>query len=147
MLSGDQTGFDLTKRATFGLFTPVTIRFSDTDALGHVNNVATAAYVEAARALAQHALQQPAPTTSAEARLAWAFRKVVLRQPSSAEASVLASSLKKMRSMYAADASAAAALLKVGESPRDESLDAVDHAALTAVCLMILNLDEALTKQ
>ena len=46
---GDQTGFDLTKRATYGLFPPVTIRFSDTDALGHVNNVATAAYVEAAR--------------------------------------------------------------------------------------------------
>ncbi|MFM9939154.1 MAG: acyl-CoA thioesterase [Hyphomicrobiaceae bacterium] len=45
----DQTSFDLTKRGTFRLFTPVTIRFSDTDALGHVNNVATAAYVESAR--------------------------------------------------------------------------------------------------
>ncbi|MGE0699974.1 MAG: acyl-CoA thioesterase [Hyphomicrobiaceae bacterium] len=41
--------FDLTRRATFGLFTPVTIRFSDTDMLGHVNNVATAAYFEAGR--------------------------------------------------------------------------------------------------
>lgn len=45
----DQTSFDLTKRSTFRLFTPVTIRFSDTDALGHVNNVATAAYVESGR--------------------------------------------------------------------------------------------------
>jgi len=41
--------FDLTKRATYGLFTPVTIRFSDTDMLGHVNNVATASYFEAGR--------------------------------------------------------------------------------------------------
>lgn len=45
----DQKTFDLTKRATFSMFTPVTIRFSDTDMLGHVNNVATAAYFEAGR--------------------------------------------------------------------------------------------------
>ena len=40
---------DLTSRAGYPLFTPVTIRFSDTDKLGHVNNVAIAAYFEAAR--------------------------------------------------------------------------------------------------
>ena len=45
----DQKTFDLTKRATFTHFTPVTIRFSDTDMLGHVNNVATSAYFEAGR--------------------------------------------------------------------------------------------------
>ncbi len=45
----DQKTFDLTKRSTFGLMTPVTIRFSDTDMLGHINNVATSAYFEAAR--------------------------------------------------------------------------------------------------
>jgi acyl-CoA thioester hydrolase len=45
----DQQAFDLTRRETFGLFTPVTIRFSDTDMLGHVNNVAVAAYFEAGR--------------------------------------------------------------------------------------------------
>jgi acyl-CoA thioester hydrolase len=41
--------FDLTRRATFGLFTPVTIRFCDTDMLGHVSNVSVAAYFEAGR--------------------------------------------------------------------------------------------------
>ncbi len=45
----DQQAFDLTRRTTFGLFTPVTIRFSDTDMLGHVNNVAVSAYFEAGR--------------------------------------------------------------------------------------------------
>jgi acyl-CoA thioester hydrolase len=45
----DQRAFDLTQRATFAMFTAVTIRFSDTDMLGHINNVATAAYFEAAR--------------------------------------------------------------------------------------------------
>jgi len=44
-----EKAFDLTRRATFKLFTPVTIRFSDTDMLGHVNNVAVAAYFEAGR--------------------------------------------------------------------------------------------------
>ena len=38
-------------------------------------------------------------------------------------------------------------LLTVGDMPRDESLDAAEHAALTAVCLAILNLDEALTRE
>ena len=45
----DQRRFDLTHRATHRLLTPVTIRFSDTDKLGHVNNVAISAYFEAAR--------------------------------------------------------------------------------------------------
>lgn len=40
---------DLTRRETFRHWTPVTIRFCDQDPLGHVNNVALAAYVEAAR--------------------------------------------------------------------------------------------------
>lgn len=45
----DQTARDLTKRDTFRLITPVTIRFCDTDMLGHVNNVAMASFIEAAR--------------------------------------------------------------------------------------------------
>lgn len=40
---------DLTRRDSFRHWTPVTIRFCDQDSLGHVNNVALAAYVEAAR--------------------------------------------------------------------------------------------------
>ena len=45
----DQSTKDLTRRSTFELFTPVTIRFCDTDKLGHVNNVSIASYVEAGR--------------------------------------------------------------------------------------------------
>jgi acyl-CoA thioester hydrolase len=40
---------DLTQRSSFGHWVPVTIRFSDQDSLGHVNNVAVAAFVEAGR--------------------------------------------------------------------------------------------------
>ncbi len=42
---------------------------------------------------------------------------------------------------------AAQKLLSVGESKRDETLDSVEHAAYTALCSAILNLDEALTKE
>lgn len=44
-------GFDLTRRETFSDFTPVTIRFSDQDSMGHVNNVSFGAYIEAARTM------------------------------------------------------------------------------------------------
>ena len=43
------TEFDLTRRATFAHWTPVTIRYSDQDAMAHVNNTALATYIEAAR--------------------------------------------------------------------------------------------------
>jgi acyl-CoA thioester hydrolase len=45
------TAIDLTARSSFKHFTPVTIRFSDQDSMGHVNNVSFAAYVEAARTI------------------------------------------------------------------------------------------------
>ena len=48
-MNKDSPSPDLTKRASFIHWTPVTIRFSDQDSLGHVNNVAVAAFVEACR--------------------------------------------------------------------------------------------------
>lgn len=45
---------DLTIRASFNHWTSVTIRFSDQDPLGHVNNVAVGAYVEASRTILIH---------------------------------------------------------------------------------------------
>ncbi len=40
---------DLTQAETFRHWTPVSLRFSDEDSMGHINNVAYAAYVEQAR--------------------------------------------------------------------------------------------------
>lgn len=45
----DQPDFDLTDRATYAHWSPVTIRFSDQDSLAHINNVALAQYFEVAR--------------------------------------------------------------------------------------------------
>jgi len=102
-------------------------------------------YVEAARMLAQRVLEKEKLTTSD--RIAAAFRLVTARKPASEEMGILVKSFERMKTNYAADRKAAEKLLKVGESPRNQQLDVVEHAAMTSLCMLILNLDEALTKQ
>ncbi len=48
-MNKDKSSIDLTSRSSFSHWTPVTLRFSDQDSLGHVNNVAVAAFVESGR--------------------------------------------------------------------------------------------------
>jgi hypothetical protein len=54
---------------------------------------------------------------------------------------------EKQFAVYKADEKAAVASLKVGASKRDQTLPVVEHAAFSAVCLAILNLDESLTRE
>ena len=67
----EQAGeIDLTARETFPHWTPVTIRYSDQDGMGHVNNVAFAAYVEAARTMVLKDLMDRFPEPAVEFVLA-----------------------------------------------------------------------------
>lgn len=102
-------------------------------------------YVEAARALAQRVLL--AKRGDEDAALVDAFRRVTFRVPDANEHALLKTQLAKLRAQQAADPAAAMKLLAVGESKRDESLEATEHAAWTGLCLMLLNLDEAVTKE
>ena len=102
-------------------------------------------FVEAARALAERAIRDGGSTS--EGRLALAFRRATCRPPTAAEAAILREAYARQRELMAADPQAAARLLAVGESPRDPAIDPAEHAALTQVCLLILNLDEVLTKE
>jgi hypothetical protein len=101
-------------------------------------------FVEAARALAERVLTVEA---SEEQRVELAFRRVLARKPSVEELAIFRSALKRLRGQYAADGDAARKLLAVGESKRNEKLDVTEHAAFTGLCNLILNLDEALTKE
>src|SRR5947209_4442103 len=101
-------------------------------------------YVEAARMLAQRVLEQG---LSPEESIAAAFRLAVSRRPTAQEAGILLATHKRLHGQFAADPRAAEKLLSAGETPRDTRLDVADHAALTAVCTLILNLDETLTRQ
>ena len=84
---------------------------------------------------------------SLDDRLAFAFRQAVGRRPTDRDMTALRLAYKRQVPFYADDARAAKALVSVGASPRDESLDLTEHAALSAVCLAILNLDETLTRE
>jgi hypothetical protein len=101
-------------------------------------------WVEAARVLAERSMKTAGDL---DGRLAHAFRRVLGRQPTPYDLEALARMHARQREIYAADTVAARALVAVGESPRDASLDPTEHAALAAVCLAILNLDETLTRE
>jgi len=101
-------------------------------------------YVEAARKLAERIMSEAGPT--ADERIALAFRLATARQPSANELAVLKQTFKDQWAFFRADAGAAAKLLKVGEAPRNEKLDAAELAAWTTVASVILNLDETVTK-
>jgi hypothetical protein len=102
-------------------------------------------FIEAARGLAQRIMTTAGSST--EQRVDTAFKLVIGRRPSEGEHKVLLAGLDRLKKQYAADAESAKKLLSVGESKRDETLDASSHAAYTALCLEIFNLDEALTKE
>jgi hypothetical protein len=101
-------------------------------------------YLEAARALAERALRHGGQ--KADARLDFAFRRVLARHPDKDEKKMLRASLDKQLARFQSDLKAAETFLTTGASPRDMKLDTAEHAAYAAVCLGILNLDEALTK-
>jgi hypothetical protein len=111
-------------------------------ALATMNDVT---YVEAARALAQLALQSAGESDRERIRLV--YRRVLGRQPKDEEWPILLGSVARLRDEYARDTTAAEQLLAAGESPRDESLDTAEHAAYAAFSLAVLNLDETLTKE
>jgi hypothetical protein len=111
-------------------------------ALNLLNDVT---YVEAARMLAQRVLKEASPTH--EARLQRAFRLVLSRAPTAAEARILNDSLAQHLAKYRADPAAARKLLTIGEAKADPKLDPAALAAYVAVCSLILNLDETLTKE
>ena len=101
------------------------------------------AYVEAARALAQRVMIERASPAD---RLTMAFRLTTSRRPTALEQQILLDRLSWLHDQYRDAPADAAALLAVGESARDDSLDPVEHAAYTGLCTLILNLDEVLTK-
>lgn len=102
------------------------------------------AFVEAARVMAQ-GVSVAAETDGA--RLEYAFRLLTARRPTAKEAAVLLARLGKLRAQFAAEPAAAEKLAAVGEAARPVTLDAVEHAAWTALCSLIMNLDEALSKE
>ena len=105
-------------------------------------------YVEAARTLAQTALQ--ADFSSDAERLNSIMQRVLSREATPAEQSVLLGGLQRNLQMFAQSVdkqNETLQLLSAGQSPRDSQIDAELHASWTVVCLTILNLDETLNHE
>lgn len=111
-------------------------------ALNLLNDVT---YVEAARALAERVLRTSG--INAESRIEQVFRLVTARKPRPVELQVLLAGLERHRTHYQRDRAAAENLIRTGESKPDAKLDVAELAAYTAVCSMILNLDEVVTRE
>ena len=101
-------------------------------------------WVEAARVLAANALKTQ---STPELRVIFAFRQILSRPPGERELQTLLSALSKQHAIFENDPVAAQKSLSAGATPPDTSLSTTEHAALAAVCLGILNLDEALTRE
>jgi hypothetical protein len=101
-------------------------------------------FVEAARALAQRVLKEggAAPREQMD-RL---YLRLLARTPRDEERAVADRSLTELLAYYREHQDDAKKLLAVGESKRDESLDAATHAAWTMLANQLMNLDEALNK-
>ncbi len=100
-------------------------------------------FVEAARVFAQRLIQAE---SDAAKRIDLGFRLATARLATEREKSVLAGILADQRKRFQANPESATQFLAVGESTRDESIDAIEHAAWMVVAQMILNLDETLTR-
>jgi hypothetical protein len=96
-------------------------------------------FVEAARVLAEHLVRQYPRDPAARHREA--FRRLAGRAPDAREAAILARAYEEQQRAYAADRTAAEALLGVGEAPHDATLPVAEVAATANVTSLIMNFD------
>jgi len=100
-------------------------------------------FTEAARVFAQQLLAQPGSTAQ---RLDAAFLRALGRPAAEAEQASLHRFLFQQREEFRRDPAQAEALLAAGIAPRPAQADAVELAAWTCVCRVILNLHESITR-
>ncbi len=102
-------------------------------------------FVEAARALAVRAAVRDAADDVA--RVEWLFTAVTARRPGPEEVETLVRLIADQRTRFRGRPEAAKQLLSVGQSPIDERVDVVEQAAWTALASVLLNTDEAITRE
>jgi hypothetical protein len=101
-------------------------------------------FVEAARILAQKALQRGEAST--DQRCDFLARRLLSRPFRSEELTVVSQSLDNLLSYYREHPQDAQELLRVGEAPLDQAIDPSTLAAWTMLCNQLMNLDEVLNK-
>lgn len=102
-------------------------------------------YVEASRMLAQRMMLEGGATP--EERLTFAYRVITSRKPTADELSVLVPLYQSQLAVYQTDKEGATKLVSYGDSKRNETLDVSELAAWTMMANLVMNLDEAVTKE
>jgi len=101
-------------------------------------------YVEAARALAGHAMTQAEASTGEQ--LAFMFRTLTSRVASEQESRLLQAAYDEQYDYFLAQPESAQQLLAIGDAPAEENLDPAKLAALSMVAETVMNFEEAVTK-
>ncbi len=102
-------------------------------------------YVEAARKLAERMIQQGG--SDLQTRIAYGFLLVTARQPTQEELQLLLAGFQEDANRFFSDPKAASHLIEFGESAADSSIEPIELAAYTMTANVLLNLDEAITRE
>lgn len=102
-------------------------------------------YVEAARNLAQRMMGEA--QGNVRERIAYGFRLITGRRPSPTELDTLSKGYEGFSAKFGGNPEAAAQLVANGESSVPENLPKAELAAYTTVAGVMMNLDEAITRE
>jgi hypothetical protein len=115
---------------------------SPLQALNLMNDVT---FVEAARKLAERMMVEGGAT--ATDRIAYGYALLLARRPDDRRAQILRRAYDRFAADFRANPAAADKLLHTGDSPIHNGLDHADLAAYASVASLLLNMDEAITKE
>ncbi|MFT7632154.1 MAG: hypothetical protein ACI87E_003203 [Mariniblastus sp.] len=110
-------------------------------ALTQMNNVT---FVESARFLGERMMNH---SKDDQAAIEFGFQLLMARKPSVLEIPLLVKACATFKTQFQLTPESAEQLLSVGEKPRDKKLNVVRHASLTMTASLMMNLDEAITKE
>lgn len=101
-------------------------------------------FVEAARVYAARIIHEGG--ADHEARLRWAWRTALSRDPNDRELAALSELWERDAAEFRSDAVSAQSLLKIGMAPLHKEIDPIELAAWTSVARAIFNLSEFMTR-
>jgi hypothetical protein len=111
-------------------------------ALNLMNDVT---FLEASRKLAERMVLEGGSLP--QNRIDYGFELLLARPPRDKERRVLLDTFSAFETKYRSDSKAAEEYLSYGESPRTAKADVAELAAYTTVASLIMNTDEAITKE
>ena len=101
-------------------------------------------YVEAARVLAEHILEQGG--ASFDERLRWGYRRALSRAPLAGEEAAMKTLFDQQLAEFRSDPHAAKLLVQAGYAPVPDTLEPCEWAAWTSVGRTLLNLHETIVR-